>query len=170
MPVGKQGARLTNSAIRRSTGAPVAEHFVAIGSAASVAPAHGDPVYDQKFLDYLNQDGAPNKNRTEIIRVAKQFCLCLSRQVGSTWKGPDTTSPRLSIGQRRRPRTSFRRRFRRAVLTSGVERPLPFSCQRVRSLLLFRYRQSCPFSDIPLTCRTAGQLQDNTTAQQSEVR
>jgi hypothetical protein len=42
---------MTNSAIRRTTGALVAALFVAIGGAVSVAPAHADPVYDEKFLD-----------------------------------------------------------------------------------------------------------------------
>jgi Protein of unknown function (DUF732) len=77
---------MTNSAIRRTTGALVAALFVAIGAAVSVAPAHADPVYDEKFLDYLDKKGVPYKNKTEIIRVAKQFCLDTSRQGGSTWK------------------------------------------------------------------------------------
>ena len=77
---------MTYTAIRRSTGTLVAALFVAIGGAVSVAPAYADPVYDQKFIDYLDQKGAPYKNRTDIIRTAKQFCLDSSRQGGSTWK------------------------------------------------------------------------------------
>ncbi len=77
---------MTNTAIRRITGALVAALFVAVGSAVSVAPAHADPVYDQKFIDYLEQKGVPYKNETAVIRTAKQFCLDMSRQGGSTWK------------------------------------------------------------------------------------
>jgi hypothetical protein len=73
-------------AFRRTTSALVAALFVAVGAAVSVAPAHADPVYDQKFIDYLDKEGVPYENRTEIIRVAKQFCLDTSRQGGSTWK------------------------------------------------------------------------------------
>jgi Protein of unknown function (DUF732) len=47
---------------------------------------HANPVYDEKFLDYLDKKVVPYKNTTEIIRVAKQFCLDTSRQGGSTWK------------------------------------------------------------------------------------
>ena len=64
---------MTNTAIRRTTSALVAALFVAVGAAVTVAPAHADPVYDQKFIDYLDKWGVPYANRTEIIRVAKQF-------------------------------------------------------------------------------------------------
>ena len=38
---------MTNTAIRRTTGALVAAVFVAVGGAVSVAPAaHADPAYD----------------------------------------------------------------------------------------------------------------------------
>jgi len=77
---------MTNTAIRRTTSALVAGLFMAVGAAVSVAPAHADPVYDQKFIDYLNQKGVPYKNETDAIRTAKQFCLDTSRQGGSTWK------------------------------------------------------------------------------------
>ena len=77
---------MTNTAIRRSTGALVAAFFVAVGAAVSIAPAHADPVYDQKFLDFLDAKGVPFSNKTEIIRTAKQFCLDMGRQGGNTWK------------------------------------------------------------------------------------
>jgi hypothetical protein len=77
---------MTNTAIRRAAGAAVAALFVAVGGTLSVAPAHADPVYDQKFLDYLDAKGVPFKNKTEVIRLAKQFCLDMGRQGGSTWK------------------------------------------------------------------------------------
>ena len=77
---------MTNTAIRRAAGAAVAALFVAVGGTMSVAPAHADPVYDQKFLDYLDQKGVPFNNKTAVIRLAKQFCLDMGRQGGSTWK------------------------------------------------------------------------------------
>jgi hypothetical protein len=77
---------MTNTAIRRSACALVAALFVAVGGAVSIAPAHADPVYDQKFLDYLDAKGVPFSNKTDIIRTAKQFCLDMGRQGGSTWK------------------------------------------------------------------------------------
>ena len=55
---------MTNTAIRRTTGARVAALFVAVGAATSIAPAYADPAYDQ----------------TDAIRTAKQFCLDISRQ------------------------------------------------------------------------------------------
>ena len=77
---------MTKTAIRRTTGTLAAALFVAAGGAVSVAPAHADPVYDQKFLDYLDAKGVPFENKTGIIRTAKQFCLDMGRQGGSTWK------------------------------------------------------------------------------------
>lgn len=77
---------MTNTAIRRAAGVAVAALFVAVGGTMSVAPAHADPVYDQKFLDYLDQKGVPFNNKTAVIRLAKQFCLDMGRQGGSTWK------------------------------------------------------------------------------------
>ena len=77
---------MTNTAIRRTAGAAVAALIVAAGAAVSVAPAHADPVYDQNFIDYLNQSGVPFKNRTDAIRTAKQFCLDMSRHCGTTYK------------------------------------------------------------------------------------
>jgi hypothetical protein len=77
---------MTNTAIRRTTGALVAAVFVAVGAAVSVTPAHADPAYDQQFIDFLNKKGVPYRNETDAIRTAKQFCLDFSRQGGSTWK------------------------------------------------------------------------------------
>ena len=77
---------MTYAAIRRTAGAAVAAPIVAAGATVSVAPAHADPVYDQNFIDYLNQSGVPFKNRTDAIRTAKQFCLDMSRQGGTTYK------------------------------------------------------------------------------------
>jgi hypothetical protein len=77
---------MTNTAIRRTASAAIAALFVGVGAAMTVAPAHADPVYDEKFLGYLDKKGVPYKNKTEIIRTAKQFCLDVSRQGTPTWK------------------------------------------------------------------------------------
>jgi Protein of unknown function (DUF732) len=77
---------MTNTVFRRTASALVAALFVTVGAAVSVAPAHADPVYDRKFIDYLDKKGVPYKDRTDMIRVAKQFCLATTRQGGSTWK------------------------------------------------------------------------------------
>jgi hypothetical protein len=77
---------MTNTAIRRTTGALVAAAFIAVGAAVTVAPAHADPAYDQQFLDFLDKKGVPYQNPTDAIRTAKQFCLDFSRQGGSQWK------------------------------------------------------------------------------------
>ena len=77
---------MTKTAIRRTTCAVVGALVVAAGAAISATPAHADPVYDQQFIDYLDGKGVPFDNRTDIIRVAKQFCLDIGRQGGSTWK------------------------------------------------------------------------------------
>ena len=77
---------MTNTAIRRTASAAIAALFVAVGAAMTVAPAHADQVYDEKFIDYLDKKGVPYKNKTEIIRVAKQFCLDTSRQGTPSWK------------------------------------------------------------------------------------
>ena len=100
-------------AIRRTTSALVAALFVAVGAAVSVAPAHADPVYDQKFIDYLDKKGVPYANRTEIIRVAKQFCLDTSRQGGSTWKAG--YGRMKEEGWTQTPRTSSKPQSRRTV-------------------------------------------------------
>ena len=77
---------MTNTAIRRTTGAVAAAFFLGAGAALSIAPAHADPVYDKKFLDYLDAKGVPFSNKTDVIRTAKQFCLDMGRQGGATWK------------------------------------------------------------------------------------
>jgi hypothetical protein len=77
---------MTNAAIRRIAGAAVAALIVAVGATVSVPPAHADPVYDQNFIDYLNQSGVPFKNRTDAILTAEQFCLDMSRQGGTTYQ------------------------------------------------------------------------------------
>jgi len=76
---------MTNTAIRRTASAAIAGLFLAAGAAISVAPAHADPEKDQVFIDYLDKKGVPYGNRTEIIRVAKDFCLDQTRQGNPSW-------------------------------------------------------------------------------------
>ena len=63
---------MTNTAIRRAAGALVAGFFIAVSCAVSIAPAHADPAYDQKFLDYIDAKGVPFSNRTQIIGAANE--------------------------------------------------------------------------------------------------
>jgi hypothetical protein len=76
---------MTNAAIRRSASAAIAALMMAVGAAVAVAPAHADPNNDQVFIDYLNKKGVPYGNRTEIIRLAKEYCLDASRQGNPSW-------------------------------------------------------------------------------------
>jgi malic enzyme len=60
--------------------------FLATGAAAmAIAPAHADAEGDDAFIAYLDKKGFPYENRTEIIRLAKQFCLDQTRQGVATW-------------------------------------------------------------------------------------
>ena len=45
----------------------------------SVAPAHADSDADKTFHAYLDQKSIPYHNATQIIRIAKQLCLDISR-------------------------------------------------------------------------------------------
>ena len=76
---------MTHSAVRRTATAAIAGLFLALGATASLAPAHADPDKDQSFIDYLDKKGVPYKNRTDIIRVAKGFCLDQTRQGVENW-------------------------------------------------------------------------------------
>ena len=77
-------------AIRRTTSALVAALFVAVGAAVSVAPAHADPVYDQKFIDYLDKHGLRYKSRTDVSRLSKPFCLDTNLAEKEGWRQTET--------------------------------------------------------------------------------
>lgn len=70
---------------RRSASAAIAAALVAAGAAVSVAPAHADDK-DDRFIAYLDQKGVPYASKTEVIRVAKEFCLLRTRQNAPKWR------------------------------------------------------------------------------------
>lgn len=76
---------MTRTAVRRTVSTTVAALLVAAGAALSVAPAHADEK-DDKFIEFLDQKGVPYANKTEIIRVAKDFCLARTRQNAPKWR------------------------------------------------------------------------------------
>jgi hypothetical protein len=77
---------MTSNAVRRSASAAIAALLLAAGAAVSVAPAHADAEKDQKFIEFLDLKGVPYANRTEVIRVAKDFCLARTRQNAPKWR------------------------------------------------------------------------------------
>jgi len=76
---------MTNAATRRIASAAIAALVLVAGAAVSIAPAHADPAYDQIFIDYLDKKGVPYKNRTQAIRLAKEYCLDQTRQGNPSW-------------------------------------------------------------------------------------
>jgi hypothetical protein len=76
---------MTTTAIRRTAGAAIAVLLMAAGAAISVAPAHADAEADQIFIDFLDKKRVPYKNRTEAIRLAKDFCIDQARQGNPEW-------------------------------------------------------------------------------------
>jgi hypothetical protein len=76
---------MTRIAIRRSMTTAIAALLLAAGTAVSIAPAHADEK-DDKFIEFLEQKGVPYANKTEIIRVAKDFCLQRTRQNAPKWR------------------------------------------------------------------------------------
>jgi hypothetical protein len=59
--------------------------FLATGTVVAMAPAHADADGDNTFIALLDKKGFPYENRTQIIRVAKQFCLDQTRQGVTNW-------------------------------------------------------------------------------------
>ena len=76
---------MTKAAFRRTASAAIAGLLMGVGAVVSVAPAHANPDGDNAFIDDLNKKGVPFKSRTEIIRVAKEFCLDQTRQGVPNW-------------------------------------------------------------------------------------
>jgi hypothetical protein len=76
---------MTSAAVRRTASAAIAAFVLATGAAVSVAPAHADE-RDDRFIEFLDQKGVPYSNPTEIIRVAKEFCLMRTRQNEPKWR------------------------------------------------------------------------------------
>jgi hypothetical protein len=71
--------------VRRAASTMITALFLGTGVAMAIAPAHADAEGDNAFIAYLDQKGFPYENRTQIIRVAKQFCLDQTRQGTPNW-------------------------------------------------------------------------------------
>jgi hypothetical protein len=76
---------MTHTAFRRSATAAIAALLLAAGAAVSAAPAQADEK-DDRFIEFLDRKGVPYSSETEIIRVAKDFCLAQTRQNESPWR------------------------------------------------------------------------------------
>jgi hypothetical protein len=71
--------------VRRAASATIAALLLGASAAVAIAPAHADADGDNAFIAYLDKKGFPVDNRTEIIRLAKQFCLDQTRQGNPNW-------------------------------------------------------------------------------------
>jgi Protein of unknown function (DUF732) len=76
---------MKDTAIRRIAGATIAALFLGAGAAVAIAPAHADAEADNAFIDFLDKKAFPYESRTQIIRLAKQFCLDQTRQGNPNW-------------------------------------------------------------------------------------
>ncbi len=76
---------MKDSLVRRAASATIAALLLGTGAAVAAAPAHADAAGDKAFIDYLDQKGFPYENRTQIIRLAKKYCLDQTRQGYATW-------------------------------------------------------------------------------------
>ena len=71
--------------VRRAASATIAALVLGASAAVAIAPAHADAAGDNAFIAYLEKKGVPYANRTQIIRLAKQFCLDQTRQGNPNW-------------------------------------------------------------------------------------
>jgi len=71
--------------VRRAASATIAALFLGASAAVAIAPAHADAEGDNAFIAYLDKNSFPYGNRTQIIRMAKQFCLDQTRQGNPNW-------------------------------------------------------------------------------------
>lgn len=83
---------MTTTTVRRPARATIAALLIAagaaVGSSLTAAPAHAQPSPEEKnkiFMDFLDKKNVPYKNRTEAIRMAKEFCLDAKRQGNPDW-------------------------------------------------------------------------------------
>ncbi|MCT7659911.1 DUF732 domain-containing protein [Mycobacterium deserti] len=82
---------MTRTAVRRTGRATIAALMIAAGAAVAsltAAPASAQPSPEEKnqiFMDFLDKKNVPYKNRTEAIRMAKEFCLDAKRQGNPDW-------------------------------------------------------------------------------------
>src|SRR5882724_6847687 len=71
--------------VRRAASATIAALFLGASAAVAIAPAHADAEGDNAFIAYLDKKAFPYESRTQIIRLAKQFCLDQTRQGNPNW-------------------------------------------------------------------------------------
>jgi hypothetical protein len=71
--------------VRRAASATIAALFLGAGAAVAIAPAHADEAGDNTFIAYLDKKSFPYQNRTQIILLAKHFCLDQTRQGNPNW-------------------------------------------------------------------------------------
>jgi hypothetical protein len=71
--------------VRRAASALITALFLGTGAAMAIAPAHADAESDNAFIAFLDKKAFPYENRTQIIRLAKQFCLDQTRQGTPIW-------------------------------------------------------------------------------------
>jgi len=76
---------MKHTVVRRAATTTIAALFLAAGAAVAIAPAHADAEGDNAFISYLDKKAFPYENRTEVIRLAKQFCLDQTRQGNPNW-------------------------------------------------------------------------------------
>jgi Protein of unknown function (DUF732) len=74
---------MSGTVARRTVLATLAALLLSAGTATS--PVYADAAGDKAFTDYLDKKGFPYDNRTQIIRLAKQFCLDQTRQGSPHW-------------------------------------------------------------------------------------
>jgi malic enzyme len=71
--------------VRGAASTMITALFLGAGAAMAIAPAHADADGDNAFIAYLDKKGVPYESRTQIIRMAKQFCLDQTRQGTPNW-------------------------------------------------------------------------------------
>ena len=76
---------MKHTVVRRAAGTAIAALLLGAGAAMAIAPAHADAEGDAAFIDYLDKKAFPYEKRTEVIRLAKEFCLEQTRQGNPDW-------------------------------------------------------------------------------------
>lgn len=76
---------MSATVVRRAASATIAALFLGASAAVATAPAHADADGDNAFIAYLDKKSFPYHDRTEMIRLAKQFCLDQTRQGEPNW-------------------------------------------------------------------------------------
>src|SRR5690348_326619 len=71
--------------VRRAASTMITSLLLGTSAAMTTAPAHADAQGDSTFIAYLDKKGFQYEDRTQIIRLAKQFCLDQTRQGIPIW-------------------------------------------------------------------------------------